>query len=105
MMMKKRDWSKTAGRQFYTDPGHGWLAVKMDEIAQLGIADKITGYSYWKGATVYLEEDCDLSTYMDACRAVGYAPKFVVKHTDASHPIRNYKRVPMNFTDVIAEVL
>jgi hypothetical protein len=45
--------------KFYSDPGHGWLAVKRKMLFDLGIADKITPYSYQKGNTVYLEEDCD----------------------------------------------
>ena len=41
---------------FYEDPGHGWLAVPMDHLIALGVADKITGYSYLLGNTAYLED-------------------------------------------------
>lgn len=102
--MKKKNWSNVAARKMYCDPGHGWLAVKVDEIQQLGITNKITGYSYYKGATVYLEEDCDLETYMTACRKAGYNPRFVVKHCDYNSPIRSYNRVPINFVDVAANI-
>ena len=50
----------------YSDPGHGWLAVKRKLLTDLGIADKITSYSYQRGATVYLEEDCDATTFIEA---------------------------------------
>lgn len=50
---------------FHQDPGHGWLEVPRAELQALGIAHRISGYSYESrdGATVYLEEDCDLSTF------------------------------------------
>lgn len=51
---------------FYTDPGHGWLQVSKEELATLGIADKISGYSYQELNTAYLEEDCDVSTFFKA---------------------------------------
>jgi hypothetical protein len=51
---------------FFSDPGHGWAKVKRSELASLGIADKISGYSYQRGEFVYLEEDCDLSTFVSA---------------------------------------
>ena len=47
----------------YTDPGHGWIAVKRNVLDILNIADKITPFSYQKGHTVYLEEDCDASLF------------------------------------------
>lgn len=50
----------------YSDAGHAWLAVKRDLLESLGIADKISGCSYIKGKTVYLEEDCDVSTFINA---------------------------------------
>ena len=56
---------------FYSDPGHGWLAVNYDELVELGIQDKISSYSYVKGNTVYLEEDCDMAVFMNAMEAKG----------------------------------
>lgn len=53
---------------FHTDPGHGWLEVQKSELKRLGIADKVSGYSYQSrdGTTAYLEEDCDASLYTRA---------------------------------------
>ena len=58
----------------YADPGHGWGAVKIKVLKELGIADKITAYSYQKGATAYLEEDLDLPLLIETLkrRAVFY---------------------------------
>jgi hypothetical protein len=38
---------------------------------ELGIADKITGYSYQRGEDVFLEEDCDLSVFARAMEKAG----------------------------------
>ena len=51
---------------FHEDPGHGWLAVKLKELQTLGIIEKISPYSYMKGKTAYLEEDRDLSIFIQA---------------------------------------
>ena len=47
----------------YEDAGHAWMKVKKDLLHKMGIADKITAYSYERGEYAYLEEDCDLSTF------------------------------------------
>ena len=51
------------------DAGHEWLAVKASELDALGIAHKISAYSYVKGSTVYLEGDCDAAEFFNAYRA------------------------------------
>jgi len=55
--------------KFYSDPGHGWLAVKLALLHKLEIADAITHYSYVKGKTVYLEEDSDVTTLFTTLKA------------------------------------
>ena len=78
--------------KFYADPGHGWVAVKRKLLNELGIADKITSYSYQKGKTVYLEEDMDLGTLLTALGDRTIGVKFKEKHTNRYSPIRNYER-------------
>jgi hypothetical protein len=56
---------------YYTDPGHGWVEVPRALLHELSIADKITGYSYQRGEDVFLEEDCDLSTFARAMAKAG----------------------------------
>lgn len=51
---------------YFTDPGHGWLKVKKSELVALGIADKISSYSYERGEWAYLEEDCDMGAFFNA---------------------------------------
>lgn len=44
---------------FHSDAGHGWLAIKEQKLKDIGVYEMVSGYSYRKGKTVYLEEDCD----------------------------------------------
>lgn len=57
---------RTKTYTYFTDPGHGWLRVKRAELNALGIANKISPYSYMRGDYVYLEEDCDMAKFMQA---------------------------------------
>lgn len=52
--------------EFHYDAGHGWLRVKLKDIKTLGIADKISSCSYFKGEWAYLEEDCDADVFLKA---------------------------------------
>ena len=63
---------KTLKLTYYTDPGHGWLAVNRADLDALDIAHKITRYSYERAGRVYLEEDQDAETYMAAAKAAGW---------------------------------
>jgi hypothetical protein len=51
----------------YSDSGHGWMAVKRKELIELGILNQITQFSYQSlsGKTVYLEEDCDVTLFVN----------------------------------------
>lgn len=51
---------------FHEDPGHGWLQVPHSLLRSLKIDKKITGYSYRDAYNAYLEEDQDLSTFLNA---------------------------------------
>lgn len=78
--------------KFYSDPGHGWGAVKRTLLEQYGILDKISLYSYQKGGTVYLEEDCDMATLINTLKAAGVAYTYEEHNTNRLSPIRNYDR-------------
>jgi hypothetical protein len=77
--------------KFYTDAGHGWLAVPIKDLKELGIENSITLYSYMRGKTAYLEEDCDAGAFMEAYEKMnGKRPEISYgKHQDRS-PIRSY---------------
>lgn len=78
--------------KYYNDPGHGWLAVKRKLLKELGISDKISSYSYQRGNTVYLEEDCDASVFMKAFKEKygEFSYEISSKYVDKRHPIRYY---------------
>ena len=74
---------------FHTDPGHGWLEVPIVELNELGIVEAISPYSYRNGDKAYLEEDCDLATFIRAKKARG--EEFELREVYRENtPIRNY---------------
>jgi sugar phosphate isomerase/epimerase len=75
---------------YYTDPGHGWAACKIETLRSLGIVGQISHYSYMRGRTAYLEEDCDFARLLDALAAAGVEYTIVEKHTNKRSPIRSY---------------
>ena len=80
---------------FYSDPGHGWLAVNYDELVELGIQDKISSYSYVKCNTDYLEEDCDMAEFMNALEAKGVDINIhIINEPNNDSVIRSYTRYP-----------
>jgi len=76
---------------FHSDPGHGWLAVKRSELLELELADKISTCSYQNGKTVYLEEDCDASLFINALKERDIEFKCRESFKEYT-PIRNYER-------------
>lgn len=64
--------------EFISDPGHGWLKVDLQTLAELGMKlSDFSGYSYLfynrrKGAMspfILLEEDCDAELFARTYRA------------------------------------
>ena len=76
----------------YADPGHAWAKCPKATLKELGIAEKITAYSYQRGEFAYLEEDCDASTLVSALKANGIPHEFVLHQSNSSSRIRNYER-------------
>ena len=74
---------------FHSDPGHGWLQVPLAELDALGIAEQISRYSYRKGDSAFLEEDCDLSVFMQAKRERGEPVEFLEAFKETT-PVRDY---------------
>lgn len=76
----------------HADRGHGWLQVTRAMVDRLGIADKISKYSYQSGAAVYLEEDCDAGLLARAVEATGTTLDVKQQHSDYDSPIRAMAR-------------
>jgi len=77
---------------FYSDPGHAWLQVPLDEIERLAVGKKISNYSYRNAYYAFLEEDCDASVFLDALTAAGEGYDFKEVHHDEDSVIREYHR-------------
>ena len=78
---------------YITDPGHGWLKVPLKKMAKLGIVDKISTFSYIRGAYAYLEEDCDAATFIEACEAQGIKYGILSNSSGNRYSrVRNYPR-------------
>ena len=80
---------------WYADPGHAWLKVRIADLQELGIADKISTCSYMKGEFAFLEEDCDAGIYLRAAGLYtesGWSPDVMQKtsHSNYSSAVRSY---------------
>lgn len=79
--------------KYYTDPGHGWIAVKRKVLEGFMPLSEVSSFSYVKGKTVYLEEDVDAARFLKAVEAQGYTVALESRwHTHRS-PIRSYDSV------------
>lgn len=82
--------SKEIKIKVFADPGHAWARFPKQRLVKLGIADKISAYSYQRGDNAFLEEDCDLSVLITALKERGYDIKFDENHANKSSKIRGY---------------
>lgn len=80
---------KTLKLNFYCVPSHGLLEVMHEDIAALGITDKISQYSYARAGWVYLEEDCDAGLFLDSAKAAGWTIQIVEKYAGTDSHIRS----------------
>lgn len=78
--------------QVYSDSGHAWAKVERSELVSLLLLGKISTFSYQRGDYVYLEEDCDLTLYVNALKAMNIECKFKESHTNKRSRIRSYDR-------------
>ena len=89
--------------QFYSDSGHGWLAVPAWELRSMGLLEKITKYSYMKDQIVYLEEDCDAGEFVDSKRRNGHEVIFEEHLINGRANIRDYQSYdPSAFGEVVS---
>lgn len=89
---------------FHSDAAHGWLAVNYNDIraAELTPSD-FSAYSYFKGVTYFLEEDCDAAVFARAWEAKFGYPTIVEVDDGAYSPIREYSsNVPRRLSDTIS---
>jgi len=79
------------------DPGHGWLKVEIKDLLKLGIEGKISDFSYMRGDKAYLEEDADMTVFLNtigihtSAEFSAWYPKHIItKHTNKNSRIRGY---------------
>ena len=77
---------------YFHDGGHGWYSVKRSKLEQLGILSKITSFSYQRGVSVYLEEDCDASLFFNNLTIAEKDAIKIVESYKQNSPIRSYER-------------
>jgi hypothetical protein len=77
---------------YFNDSGHGWYAVKRSKLEKMGILGKVSGCSYQRGGTIYLEEDCDAELFFNALTENEKQSIKIVDSYSRRSPIRNYER-------------
>ena len=78
---------------FHTDPGHGWLEVRLQELWDLDIYKKVTQFSYEKRGKVFLEEDHDAPLFYEAYHKInGHFPEIKEVVHDNNAPCREFPR-------------
>jgi hypothetical protein len=76
----------------YSDPGHSWAKCRREVLSNLGIANKVSAYSYQRNDYVYLEEDCDYPLLVEALKQRNTRIKCVERSSSNSSRIRSYER-------------
>lgn len=77
---------------YHNDGGHGWYAVKRKKLETMGILNNVSGFSYERGETVYLEEDCDASLFFNALSETEKQQIIVINSYQDRSPVRGYSR-------------
>ena len=77
--------------KYYCDPGHGWLKVSLTLLSELGIANKISRFSYINKDYAFLEEDRDAGIFLDTMKEKGAQITLIESHTNQQSKIRNYQ--------------
>jgi hypothetical protein len=71
--------------KYYTDPGHGWLEVPVEELQRLNLIGKLSASSYVSNnrKLAYLEEDCDMGLFFKARGEEGVDMETIHSNTDS----------------------
>jgi len=94
---------------FHSDAGHGWLKATTQQLAEIGIYNQVSRYSYINIAyanddesyDVYLEEDCDAPLFLNALKDQGI--EFTINYIDdGGHSfIRRKHRFPSQKAETV----
>ncbi|MDG6989543.1 MAG: hypothetical protein JRN21_09550 [Nitrososphaerota archaeon] len=75
----------------FSDSGHGWVRIRKDVLGRLGIAGKITPYSYMRRQFAYLEEDADASLLVETLLRRGITVTYRDRTADGRSRIRMFE--------------
>lgn len=76
---------------FYSTPGHGYLRVPKSVFLKMGgNPEKITSYSGHDVNTLYLEEDCDATYFLDLLKLNNVTPVISSRHLNNFPVTHNY---------------
>ncbi len=78
----------------YADPGHAWGKVSEAQLTRLGLTfGDFSNYSYRRGDFIYLEEDGDLTFFVEKhVEVLGKKPTWGEHTGNKESRIRNYFR-------------
>ena len=77
----------------FTDPGHGWLKVHLSDLYDIDMdPGQFTAYSYRDNDWLYLEEDCDASTFLSNYERLRGNFRINEKYDDRDSFVRNLPR-------------
>lgn len=80
---------KTIKVTYIDTAGHGYYSVSKDDLRLIGINPfSITGFSGMNLTRVYLEEDCDATTFFDKAKANGFTVE-VKNSYNENHKIKH----------------
>lgn len=71
---------------FHTDPGHGWLAVPIEDVTESGIEPTRCSFHNPASSTVFLEEDIDAPAFLAARAAAGHPAPTITERYHHSRP-------------------
>ncbi len=77
---------------YHQDSEHGWFAVPLGMLSSLGIDTSRYSYVDHASSTVYLEEDCDATAFVQACEREDIVLDIEERHIDGDHWIRSLPR-------------
>ena len=87
---------------FHTDPGHAWLEVSVAELTRVGLAPSdFSAYSFEGNGNVYLEEDCDATTFVMTYEKRVGTFECITQHLSYDHWIRRLRRIELVTDDDI----
>ena len=77
---------------YLQDPSHGWMAVPIKDILELGVENDVTPYSYMNETAAYLEEDVDMPMFLRAYKLrYGHEPRIKDSYTHRDSLVRRLK--------------